>query len=153
MKTDQNGLRIEGIHHIKLPVTDLARSLDFYEQLLGAERIPAFDHKDPDTGDVYAFICDVPGLGTKLELRLNPEHAERQRKFDPVTIAVADRAMLRRWTERLDELGIEHSDEIAAIQAWLVTFDDPDQHRLRFYTLETHGPDIVPDMDNSWLKN
>lgn len=143
---------IMGIHHIKLPVSDLARSLDFYERLMGAARIPAFDHKNPD-GSVYAYICDVPGLGTKMELRLNPKHAEAQRRFDPITIAVKDRAMLGRWIARLDALGIDHSKEIVAIQAWLVTFDDPDQHRLRLYTLETHGPELSPDVDDPWLGN
>ncbi len=75
---------IEGIHHIKLPVTDLVRSLDFYESLLGARRTPAFDHKSED-GSKYAYICEVPRLGTKLELRLNARHAEAQRKFDPTS--------------------------------------------------------------------
>ncbi len=143
---------LAGIHHIKLPVSDLARSMEFYEKLLGAKRIPALDHKKDD-GSLYAHICDVPGLGTKLELRLNPKHAEAQRKFDPITIAVKDRDTLRQWTAVLDSLGIEHSKEIVAIQAWLVTFDDPDQHRLRFYTLETHGPELTPDVDDPWLEN
>ena len=76
--TSETRPALAGIHHIKLPVSDLARSLSFYEALLGAERIPALDHKHDD-GSVYAYICDVPGLGTKLELRLNPKHAEAQR--------------------------------------------------------------------------
>ncbi len=121
---------LAGVHHIKLPVSDLARSLAFYSRLLGAERIPALDHKKED-GSIFAHICEAPGLGAKLELRLNPKQAEAQRKFDPMTIAVKDRDTLRQWTAWLDALGIEHSKEIVAIQAWLVTVDDPDQHRLR----------------------
>ena len=151
--TSTEQLAIEGIHHIKLPVSDLIRSLAFYRKLLGLKPIPELDHRHASDGSLYAHICEVPGLGTKLELRLNPEQAEKQRRFDPITIAVADRAMLRRWTARLDELGIEHSGEIVAIRAWLVTFDDPDQHRLRFYTLESHGPELKPDENNPWLKN
>ena len=145
-------LAISGIHHVKLPVTDLARSLTFYNDLLAATPIPELDHRHKETGQLYAHICDVPGLGTRLELRLNPEQAEKQRRFDPITIAVSDRVMLRRWSARLDELGIVHSGVIVAIQAWLVTFDDPDGHRLRFYTLETHGPELPPDENNEWLK-
>ena len=150
--TADHTLELKGIHHIKLPVVDLARSLAFYGTLLGLRPIPELDHRHASDGSLYAHICDVPGLGTKLELRLNPDQAEKQRRFDPITIAVADRAVLRRWTARLDELGIAHSGEIVALRAWLVTFDDPDQHRLRFYTLESHGPELTPDEDNEWLK-
>ena len=151
--SDTSDLEIAGIHHIKLPVSDLDISLKFYADLWNAKRIPEFDHRREEDGELYAYICEVPRLGTKLELRLNAEHAEKQRKFDPITIAVKDRDMLRRWTGRLDQLGIKHSGEIVAIQAWLVTFDDPDQHRLRFYTLEQHGPEIKPDEKNPWLEN
>ena len=147
-----SGLQIVGVHHFKLPVSDLTRSLEFYRKLLELTPIPELDHRHASDGSLYAHICDVPGLGTKLELRLNPDQAEKQRKFDPVTIAVADRAMLWRWMKRLDELGIKHSGEIVAVRAWLVTFDDPDQHRLRFYTLESHGPELAPDEQNEWLK-
>ena len=145
-------LKLAGVHHFKLPVTDLARSLKFYQELFGATPIPELEHRHRETGELYAHICEVPGLGTGLELRLNPEQAEKQRKFDPITISVSDRTMLERWSSRLDELGIAHSGQIVAIQAWLVTFDDPDQHRLRFYTLEKHGPEIPPDEKNEWLK-
>ncbi len=144
---------IKGIHHIKLPVTNLHRSLEFYQQVFGAERIPQADHRREDDGALYAYICEVPGLGTKLELRLNPEHAERQRGFDFLTIAVSDRAVLELWRQRLNQLGLENSGEIVAIQAWLIAFDDPDGHRLRLYTLETHGPEEKPDEDNIWLRN
>ncbi len=147
-----DGPHIRGIHHIKLPVTDIARSVDFYHELLGLQPVPELDHRHAADGSLYARICEVPELGTKLELRLNPEQAHNQRKFDPITIAVADRAMLRLWMARLDDLGIRHSGEIVAVRAWLVTFDDPDQHRLRFYTLESHGPELPPDEDNEWLK-
>ena len=149
---DDTSLTLAGVHHFKLPVTDLGRSLKFYGDLLGAEPIPELEHRHKDSGELYAHICEVPGLGTKLELRLNAEQAEKQRKFDFVTIGVTDRAMLHRWTDRLDKLAIKHSGVIVAIQAWLVAFDDPDQHRLRFYTLEKHGPELSPDEGNEWLK-
>jgi hypothetical protein len=45
-------------------------------------------------GSLYACILLVPGLGTALELRLDPGRAERHRLSDPVTTAVGDRATL-----------------------------------------------------------
>jgi catechol 2,3-dioxygenase-like lactoylglutathione lyase family enzyme len=144
--------QLAGIHHLKLPVSDLAGSQTFYEQVFGARRIPEADHVDED-GHLYAVICAVPGLGTLVELRLNPVAAERQAGFDPVTIAVESLVELDAWIERLDELGVPHSGRLAGIQAWLTAFDDPDHHRLRLYTLQQHGPEIAPSTGNPWLSD
>jgi hypothetical protein len=102
---------------------------------------------------LYAHILEVPGLGTLLELRLNPQRAQAHARFDPVTIAVADRATLEEWDSHLSGLGIAHSPVITAIQAWLIVVEDPDGNRLRLYTLETHGAELKPDEDNAWLDN
>ncbi len=142
--------KILGIHHIKFPVRDLERSLAFYERVFGAERIAAADHVHGN-GTRYAMILDVPDLGTYLELRLNPAQAQRQRMFDPVTIAVEDRQALQAWSERLDGLGIDHSPVLVALQAWLLVFRDPDERVLRLYTLERHGPELLPDEGSPWL--
>lgn len=141
---------LRGIHHLKFPVRDLERSLGFYESTLGARRVAAWDHVHED-GTRYAVILEVPGLGTHLELRLDPKAAEQQRGFDPVTIAVQDRGALQAWADHLDTAGIAHSPTLTAIQAWLVVFEDPDGRRLRLYTLETHGPELPADEASPWL--
>ena len=141
---------LHGIHHLKFAASDLERSLAFYERALGGRRIAEWDHVRED-GTRYAIILEVPGLGTRLELRLDPAQAAAQRGFDPVTIAVQDRAALATWAGYLDEVEIEHSPILAAIQAWLIVLADPDGRRLRLYTLETHGPEIAPDADSPWI--
>ena len=142
---------LKEIHHLKFAVSDLDRSERFYAQVFGAKRIIAADHKHAD-GSLYAYILKVPGLGPMLELRLDPEEAQKHRGFDPLTIAVEDRAALEVWSKHLDALGIEHSPVITAIQAWLIVFNDPDGLRLRLYTLATHGPELKPDEDSPWLE-
>jgi catechol 2,3-dioxygenase-like lactoylglutathione lyase family enzyme len=144
---------IKGFHHVKLAVSDLGRSLAFYEDFLGAERIPEADHRKEADGKLYGYIVDVPGLGTKLELRLNAEQAEKHRRFDQFTIAVKDRHALSEWGSYLDHRNIKHSPVISAIQAWLIVVEDPDGNRWRLYTLEKHGPEIKPDEDNVWLQD
>ncbi|WP_322101881.1 VOC family protein [Paraburkholderia sp. J41] len=143
---------IDGVHHFKIPVADLVRAMAFYGRILGAEPIPELDHHTAD-GSVYAHICDVPGLGTKLEIRLDPAQAADNKGFDSVTIAVRDRATLDDWAAFLYANGIEHSPVLAGVQAWLVVFDDPDGNRLRFYTLEKHGANVSPDEDSPWVRN
>lgn len=141
---------LDGIHHLKFPVADLEHSLAFYERALGGRRVAAWDHRHAD-GTLYAIILDVPGLGTHLELRLDPVQAERHDGFDPVTLAVRDKAALGVWIAHLDAVGVSHSPVLVAIQAWLVVFIDPDGRRLRLYTLETHGPELTPDEDLPWI--
>lgn len=141
---------LRGIHHVKLAVSDLPAALDFYERALGARRILQADHRDA-AGELYAHILEIPGLGTLLELRLNPEQAARHRRFDSLTIAVDDRQALSQWSSHLETQQIRHSPVLVAIQAWLIVLEDPDQNRLRLYTLETHGPDLRPAADSPWL--
>lgn len=144
---------LRGIHHLKLPVSELSRSLDFYERAFGASRIPQADHFRMGDQTLYAVILTVPGLGSMLELRLHPERARSHARFDPVTISVADRAALAQWDRHLAEQNIRHSPVITAIQAWLIVVEDPDGNRLRLYTQETHGPELAPDENNEWLQN
>lgn len=142
---------LAGIHHVKLAVSDLGVSLDFYGRTLGAVRIPAGDHLRESDGSLYAYLCQVPGLGPLLELRLDHERARASRGFDPMTIGVPDRASLDAWTAYLDAQGVRHSGVVTAIRSWLVAFDDPDGNRLRLYSLEDHGPELRPDEDNPWV--
>ena len=143
---------IDGLHHLKLPVCDLERALAFYQRVLGAERVTEADHHREEDGALYAMILKVPGLGALLELRLNPEQAERQRGFDPFTIAVADRATLERWAAFLDGIAVPHSPVLTAIQAWVLVVEDPDGHRFRLYTRETHDRGLKPDESDPWLQ-
>jgi catechol 2,3-dioxygenase-like lactoylglutathione lyase family enzyme len=142
-----------GIHHIKFAVTDLDRSLRFYESSLGARRIPELDHRRTDDGSLYAYILEVDGLGCMLELRLNPAQAEKHRLFDPLTIAVKDREALEAWERVLTEKNVRRSPIITAVAGWMIVIEDPDQNRVRLYTLERHGPEIAPDEDSAWVKD
>ena len=153
MTTGEDRPGLEGIHHLKIAVSDLGVALDFYERALGGRRIPEADHRRESDGSLYAYLLAVPGLGALLELRLDPARAERHRLFDPVTLAVRDRATLAAWAEYLTRQDVLHSEIITAIQAWLIVVQDPDGNRLRLYTLETHGPELRPDEDNPWIRS
>jgi catechol 2,3-dioxygenase-like lactoylglutathione lyase family enzyme len=142
---------LRGIHHLKIAVSDLAAAERFYTNVFGARRLTEADHVD-DGGRLYACIFDVPGLGPLLELRLDPAQAGAHRGFDPMTLAVRDRAELARWQGHLDALGVAHSGELVSLQAWLTVLADPDGTRLRLYTLERHGPELRPQAGNPWLE-
>lgn len=142
---------LDGIHHLKFAVSDVAASLRFYEDVFGAVRLKAADHVDAE-GRVYAYICDMPGFGTKLDLRLNQNHAQAARTFDPITLNIADRTVLRQWIAHCDALGVQHSGEIVTALAFMLVIEDPDGRRIRLYTAEKHGPELPGMKDHPWMQ-
>lgn len=131
---------LAGIHHVKIPVTDLARSLLWYRRVFGLR--PTMEFPDGD-GVICGFAGEVPGLNrTTVAFRVNPAAAEGSRGFDPVSFAVATRDDLQRWVEHLDGLGVIHSPIVEASIGWLLIFDDPDGITLHLYTWAEHGIDV-----------
>ena len=150
MSTIENRPPLRGIHDLTFAVSDLDESLRFCERALGAKHVPELDHVRDD-GARFAAVVEVPGLGTVLQLRLDPERAARQAMFDPLAIAVDDRAALERWDAALAELGVLHSPILDAVRGWLIVIQDPDGNRIRLYTLESHGPEVKPATNSPWL--
>ena len=142
---------VSDIHHIKFAVADCERALAFYETVFGAHRIARADHRDA-AGAIYAYYCDVPDWGTQLDLRLSKPHAEAQRRFDPVTLTIPDRATLAAWVVHLDALGVPHSGEIVTALAFMLVIEDPDGRRIRLYTQERHGPELAGEKDHPWMR-
>lgn len=131
--------RLAGVHHVKIPVTDLARSRDWYGRVFGFRVTWEF----PDEEGVARGVAgEVPGFGdTILALRENPQAARGSKGFDPVGFAVADRADAQAWATHLDTLGIPHSPVIEASMGWLLVFNDPDGIEMHLYTWARHGID------------
>lgn len=142
---------LAGIHHLKIPVTNLQASLKWYEEILGAERCPEYDHFDRH-GKLFAYIVTIPGIDTYVELRLAPKVAERIRGFDPTVLSVATLQDLELWEQHLSQHGVPNSSILRGIVGWLLVCHDPDGLAIRFYTLETHEFDAEgSDMDSSWV--
>lgn len=123
---------LAGIHHLKIPVTDLGRSLRWYERVFGYTVV--FEVADDD-GVVRGVAGEIPGLaGTKLALRQNPALAAATAGFDPIAFAVADEAAVRAWAEHLDRLEVGHTPLIEGKTGWLLAVTDPDGLRLVIYS-------------------
>ncbi len=141
---------VQYIHHLKFPTADLGPSVTFYKQVFGAQELTNLTHKDPN-GQVYARVLQIPGFQPMVELWTNPVSAKAQAGYDFLTLAVNDRAALDIWSTYLDELGIEHSGILPAIDSWLLVFEDPDGHRMRLYSLEEHPITHDVSTDKRWL--
>jgi catechol-2,3-dioxygenase len=145
-------LKIDSLRTLKFAVSDCDKSLDFYEKVFGAERIPQADHKDAD-GNIYAYICRVDGLGTLLDLRLLPSHARAAARMDTISLGVQSRTNLEAWVKHLDAVGARHSGIIATRLSFCVVIEDPDGRFIKLFAREGHGPEIPGDMQNPWLQN
>jgi catechol 2,3-dioxygenase-like lactoylglutathione lyase family enzyme len=129
---------ILGLHHVKIPVTDLGRSRAWYERVLGLE--PASEFRDDDDGIVRGVVYRSKG-DLIISLRENPAAAHGMIGFDPFAIMLRGRPDIEHWASRLDQLGVQHSDIIDAPVGYIMSFDDPDGVQLRFYTLNEQGAD------------
>jgi glyoxylase I family protein len=86
------GMNIVSLHHVSLPVTDLARSEQFYEQVLGLRRLerPAFD---------FPGAWFEVGAGQQLHLIVHPHQTFRAGKgLDTRDIHLAVRVQSYRET-------------------------------------------------------
>jgi catechol 2,3-dioxygenase-like lactoylglutathione lyase family enzyme len=130
---------LAGMHHVKIPVTDLARSREWYERVFHLQ----VEWEFPDeNGTLRGLAGTIPGLGNSLlALRENRAAAEGARGFDLVGLGVDDRQAIEQWAAYLDTLGIPHSPVIDASDGWLLVFHDPDGIELHLYSWEQHGID------------
>ncbi|WP_329053127.1 VOC family protein [Amycolatopsis sp. NBC_01488] len=83
--------QIEGFHHVKLPVRDLARSREWYERVLGLEVEREFTDDDGVVRGVAGSVGGAP-----IALRVQEKAAAGLAGFDPVCFALADRGRRRR---------------------------------------------------------
>jgi catechol 2,3-dioxygenase-like lactoylglutathione lyase family enzyme len=121
---------ISGIHHIKLPVSDVARSRAWYERVLGFETSIEF----VEDGAVAGVAIKRDGCQPEIALRHDPERARALAGFDAVALLVPTRDDVQRWSTRLDDLGEQH-DLVQGHHGGtvLVGLHDPDGIEIRLY--------------------
>jgi glyoxylase I family protein len=129
------------IHHVRLTVTDIARSKDFYTRLLGAE--PAADLSeqaaDPAVREDPARIYGgcVFSVGAQLlGLRPGAESGDRFRStrvgLDHLSLAVGSPEDLHAAAARLEAAGVEHGQvmELTGFGIAILSVQDPDDINL-----------------------
>ena len=125
-----------GFAHVRLTVTDIARSKAFYDQVFGwpAALDTSDDVVDPkengEPANLYGGTIYQTPQGTLFGLRpVGSGHFDSQRTgLDHVSFAVESRDELERAVKALREAGIEHGDIIDLDDAGLaiLSFQDPD---------------------------
>ena len=121
------------ITHVALTVSDLNRSVPWYERLFGSKPV-----LDEDTGP-FRHVVWLVGGSTLVGLHQFPDPVgnqpfnERSVGLDHLAFACADRGELAQWESRLNELGIQNGGIVDASYGSGVSFRDPDNIALEFF--------------------
>src|SRR5256885_16738034 len=106
---------LAGIQHLKLPVADLARSLEWYRSRLGYQVQVEF----VEQGTLMGVGLAHPAGGPDLVLRFDPDRARAAAGFDYFAIGVPDKPAIDRLARRPDQPSPAHAPRHPATPARL----------------------------------
>jgi glyoxylase I family protein len=115
-----------GVHHIRLIVTDPVRSRDFYTSLLNftvaAELPPGFVLTN---GHILLGITTPWDMSQAIE---NDHFSPHRVGLDHLSFSVANRAELEKAAALFEEHGVEHGDvrDLPPFGITILSFSDPD---------------------------
>ena len=120
-----------GIHHVKVPVSDVAASRDWYAEVF--DFMPTLDFEDEAT--LLGVVLEHRS-GVALLLYLDPERSHALAGFDPVGLAVSSTAELQAWVTDLDQRGVAHTPIRDAHLGQSIEVRDPDGLIIQLNTRE-----------------
>ena len=126
---------IRGVSHVSLSVSDLHRSLEFYQDVL---KLPLL--AKPVAGVKFDGEEAMVLVGqTALALQCHRDHESgafdpRQTGLDHLAFHVSSREALEEWEVLLDESACSHSG-IVEVEGfgWMIEFRDPDGIQLELF--------------------
>jgi glyoxylase I family protein len=142
-------LTVSQVHHLRLTVTDVQRSREFYTGLLGFEVVAESPPpSDPAAAETFKVLFGgVVMARGNLVLGLRPMAAAGDR-FDPdrvgldhLSFGVASRAELEQAAALFDEHGVTHGviKPLESFGIEVLSFEDPDGMQLELTALVAQG--------------
>ncbi len=125
---------VTGFHHVKIPVSDVRRSRDWYGQVFGFVQEIEF----VEDGVLAGVAFRHPETALRLALRGDPQRCRAMAGFDLAPVAVSTLADLQTMAARAASLGAGHGPIIQGHHGWACDIPDPDGILVRLYTHERH---------------
>ena len=123
------------IAHVSLTVSDLDRSIAWYERVFDAKLVL------DDTVSAFRRAALIVAGQAVIGLQDFPDPAddlpfnERRVGLDHLAFACSSRGELEAWKARLDELGVVNGGVVDAGYGFVLSFRDPDNIALEFFAL------------------
>jgi catechol 2,3-dioxygenase-like lactoylglutathione lyase family enzyme len=131
---------IKGFGHIDLTVSDVDRSVRWWEDVLGFKLVSTRERPNfklcsviHPSGFFIGLMEHTKGTGRRFD--------ERTVGLDHLALRVPDRSALEAWARRLDELGVENSGVQDESAGPLIVFRDPDNIQLELWVFEPERVD------------
>ncbi|HUO48936.1 MAG TPA: VOC family protein [Acidimicrobiales bacterium] len=136
MVNDEPPPPLQGIHHVRVPVSDITVSRNWYSEVLGFE--PVLDYEEEDRVVGVALAGDG---GVTVGLQLDPARARALAGFCILALQVPGQTALGTWVEHLDAAGVAHSGVREGHLGLLVELTDPDGVVVQLHTAEHPSAD------------
>ncbi|MET0780320.1 MAG: VOC family protein [Microbacterium sp.] len=123
-------VQVTGIHHVRVPVSNLERSVGFWTATFGFER----DFDFPGEAGLIATALRHPAADAHVVLWKDAERAKSNAGFTSLGLGLPDRASIDALVAALDDAGIAHQGiQPSSVEAKLVGVADPDGNLVNFY--------------------
>ncbi len=125
-------MALAGVHHVRLPVSDLARSTRFWTDDLGYE----LNFEFPGTDGPAGLALKHSHGGPNIVLWHDPARAKLASGFSWLAIGCRSAAEIYDLKDRLDARGIPNGGiQDALVQIKLPSVEDPDGLLIGFYVV------------------
>ena len=133
---DQMGFTSTSIAHVRLTVTDIERSRQFYESVFGwPVLLEVPENADEKTRSQFGFlyggvIYDLGGTLLGLRPVAKDRFSEDRAGLDHIAFRLANKAELDAAAAHLDEIGVQHEPIKDIGPSYILEFRDPDNIAL-----------------------
>ncbi len=126
---------LAGVHHVKLPIADLDRSITWYASRLGYRPVIEFRKRGRRTGWCWFTRPEDPSSAWSLA----PRRPTRRPGSTTSPSACPTGRASTSLADHFTALGEQHAGVQFASIGWILPrLHDPDGHEVRFYTVESH---------------
>jgi catechol 2,3-dioxygenase-like lactoylglutathione lyase family enzyme len=139
-RTGELSAPIVNLHDVRIPVTDVWLSKDWYMTVLGL--VPVLDLEQEE--GVVGAVLRHP-LGFVVGLHHEPERAAALRGFAVLGLATPGEVQLRDWSATLEQQGLPHGPVEEGHLGWYMDVPDPDGILIRFHT----GAGVAPNAEEA----